>query len=346
MIDGIAMSNSIRVLEPGLQTCIQDYPGRIGYWRVGIPLSGPMDAIAFKLANLLVGNPASAAALEVQFVGVKLEFLGDAVIALTGGDWQPLLDDEPIPLWETVSVRSGQILACPWARTGARLYIAIAGGLEAEAILGSKSAFPSGFGGAGPLKADDLLSFGAAAATTECWVKTAARPTYPDEWSVEVTVGPHFDWLDSNGQETLLDGPWKITGRSDRTGMRLKGPQLTFSSRALDKDPQHGPDPTNVVSAGYPLGAVNLCGDTPIILPADAPTMGGFINPVVVVSASLWKIGQARPGQTLRFKLIGIEEAIELRRQFEELTSPASIETVAARSGEHDADCDGGTEDA
>ena len=339
------MPNSIRVLEPGLQSCIQDLPGRIGFWRVGIPLSGPMDAMAFRFANLLLGNPAGAAALEVQFVGPKLEFLGDAVIALTGGDWQPLLDDEPIALWETVGVKSGQVLACPWARTGARLYLAIAGGFEAETILGSKSSFPAGFGGAGPLKADDLLGFANGTTATECRIKQAIRPTYPDELSVEVTVGPHFDWLDSNGQQTLLDGPWKITGRSDRTGMRLKGPRLTFSTRALDKDPQHGPDPTNVVSAGYPLGAVNLCGDTPIILPVDAPTMGGFINPLVVVSASLWKIGQARPGQTLRFKLVGIDEAITLRRRFEELTSPESIEPIPAWDGNSRTFIDKGSED-
>ena len=325
----MTMSNEIRVLESGLQTCIQDYPGRIGFWRVGIPLSGPMDAVAFKLANLLVGNPAGAAALEAQFIGPKLEFLGDAVIALTGGDWQPLLDGQPIALWETVKVQAGQTLACPRARTGARLYLAIAGGFEAETVLGSKSAFPSGFGGAGSLEAGELLSFGCSSPVSTCRVKYAVRPTYPDELSVEVTVGPHFDWLDSNGQETLLDGLWNITGRSDRTGMRLKGPQLSFSRRAIDKDPQHGPDPTNVVSAGYPLGAVNLCGDTPIILPVDAPTMGGFINPLVVVSASLWKVGQARPGQTLRFRLVGIDEAIKLRRKFEELTSPESIESIS-----------------
>ena len=322
------MTNAIRVLEPGLQTCIQDFPGRIGFWRVGIPLSGPMDAIAFKLANLLVSNPVGAAALEAQFVGPTLEFLDDAVVALTGGEWQPLLDDEPVPLWETVGVRAGQVLACPWARTGARLYLAVAGGVEADTVLGSKSAFPSGFGGAGPLKADDLLRIGAASAPAGRRVRHTARPAYPDRWSVEATVGPHFDWLDARGQQTLIDGPWTITGRSDRTGMRLKGPQLSFSRRALDKDPQHGPDPTNVVSAGYPLGAVNLCGDTPIILPADAPTMGGFINPLVVVSASLWKVGQARPGQTLRFRLVGIDDAIELRREFEALTSPDSLESI------------------
>jgi len=162
------------------------------------------------------------------------------------------------------------------------------------------------------------------------------RPKYPDELLAEVTVGPHFDWLDSTGQQALLEGPWKVTGRSDRTGIRLEGPKVSFSRRALDKDPQHGPDPTNVVSAGYPLGGLNLCGDTPIILPVEAPTMGGFINPVVVISASLWKVGQARPGQILRFRLVGIDEAIDHRRQFEELTSLESIEPIKGNQADRD----------
>jgi urea carboxylase len=329
-------SNQIRVLEGGLQTCIQDYPGRIGFWRVGIPLSGPMDAFAFKLANLLVGNPVGTAALEIQFVGPKVKFLSDAIIALTGGDWQPMLDDQPIALWETINVQAGQVLVCPSALTGARLYLAIAGGFEAKTVLGSKSAFPSGFGGAGPIKADDLLTFGGGSIDVGYRVKHAVRPKYPDELLAEVTVGPHFDWLDSTGQQALLEGPWKVTGRSDRTGIRLEGPKVSFSRRALDKDPQHGPDPTNVVSAGYPLGGLNLCGDTPIILPVEAPTMGGFINPVVVISASLWKVGQARPGQILRFRLVGIDEAIDHRRQFEELTSLESIEPIKGNQADRD----------
>ena len=340
------MTGSVRVLEAGLQTCVQDYPGRLGFWRVGIPLSGPMDALAFKLANLVVGNPVGAAALECQFVGPKLEFLSDAVVALTGGDWQPMLDDEPVPLWEAVEVRSGQVLACQWARSGARMYLAVAGGFEGKTVLGSKSAFPAGFGGGGPIAVDDVLAFAAGPAGGKWRVRHAVRPDYPKELAAEVTVGPHFDWLDAGGQATLLDGPWTITGRSDRTGIRLKGPKLSFSSRALDKDPQHGPDPTNVVSAGYPLGAVNICGDTPIILPVDAPTMGGFINPIVIISASLWTVGQGRPGQTLRFRLVGIEDAIQRRRKFEELTSAASIEPIpdargAAQPGRHGGSDDG-----
>ena len=171
-------------------------------------------------------------------------------------------------------------------------------------------------------------------------------PDYPDEMLVEVTVGPHFDWLDPNGQETLLKGPWKITARSDRTGIRLEGPRSSFSSRALHKDPQHGPDPTNVVSAGYPLGGINLCGDTPIILPVDAPTMGGFITPVVVISASLWKVGQARPGQTLRFRLVGVDEAIDLRRRHEELTSSKSIESISSDKADRNGSRDGGAQNA
>jgi len=336
------MSNKIRVLEGGLQTCIQDYPGRVGFWRVGIPLSGPMDAFAFKLANLLVGNQVGTTALESQFIGPKLMFCSDAIIGLTGGDWEPRLDDKPVALWETVNVKSGQVLTCPRARTGARLYLAIAGGFDAETVLGSKSSFPSGFGGAGAINDGDVLTFGGGDTVWRRRVKSSVRPNYPDDLLVEVTVGPHFDWLDQKGQDLLLKGPWKITGRSDRTGIRLAGPLLSFSRRALHKDPQHGPDPTNVVSAGYPLGGINLCGDTPIILPVDAPTMGGFITPLVVISASLWKVGQVRPGQVLRFRLVDIDEAINLRRRFEEITSSGSIEIIAGDKTQRNRSHDGG----
>jgi urea carboxylase len=128
---------------------------------------------------------------------------------------------------------------------------------------------------------------------------------------------------------TMLDNAWKVTGRSDRTGIRLAGPKLSFSRRALQKAPEHGPDPTNVINTGYPIGGINLCGDTPIILPVDGPSMGGFITPLVVPSGALWKVGQARPGQTLRLRAIDVAEAIELRRSLDLWASDDSLEPAS-----------------
>jgi len=322
---------ALRVVEPGLQTTIQDFPGRIGYWRVGIPPSGPMDALAFRLANLLVGNAPGAAAIEVQFVGPTLTFEVDATIALAGGSAVATLDEVPAPLWRTCLARAGQTLKCRPVTTGARLYIAVAGGLRRDLVLGSRSTFVRDGVGGGPLKAGDRIEFETPAAPPLCRrVRPERLPQYGDAIEAEVTAGPHADWLDDAGMALMLGTPWKVTGRSDRTGVRLAGPKLSFSRRALEKAPEHGPDPTNVINTGYPIGGVNLCGDTPIILPVDGPSQGGFITPLVVPSAALWKVGQTRPGQTLRLRAVAVEEAIELRRALDRWASDDSLEPAPA----------------
>jgi 5-oxoprolinase (ATP-hydrolysing) subunit C len=322
---------ALRVVEPGLQTTVQDFPGRVGYWRVGIPPSGPMDALAFRLANLLAGNPSGAAAIEVQFVGPALTFETDATIALAGGSAAATVDAAPAPLWETFAVRAGQTLRCRPITSGARLYIAVAGGLRRDMVLGSRATFVrDGIGGA-PLKAGDRIEFDAPPAPPPRHrVKLDRVPQYADAIEAEVTAGPHADWLDDAGMTLMLDTAWKVTGRSDRTGIRLIGPKLSFSRRALDKAPEHGADPTNIINTGYPIGGINLCGDTPIVLPVDGPSQGGFITPLVVPSAALWKVGQARPGQTLRLRAIAVEEAIELRRALDRWASGDSLEPAPA----------------
>ena len=322
----MSAGGSIVVVEPGLQTTVQDYPGRIGLWRVGIPPSGPMDSLAFRLANLLVGNPSGAAALEAQFIGPKLLFKTATSIALTGPDSEATIDGVGVPFWETLKVYPDQVLHCRYVESGARIYIAVAGGIERELAFGSRATFPqSGIGG-GALKAGDPLAIGATPAEPPLrWMPFDRRPDYPDRIDVEVTSGPHFDWLSEQGRRILLTSAWKVTGRSDRTGIRLDGPRLDFAERALHKPPEHGTEPTNVVNTGYPVGGLNLCGDTPIILPFDGPSMGGFITPIVVASAALRKVGQARPGQILRFRLVPLNDAIALRRRLEQVASEASI---------------------
>ncbi len=138
----------LEIVKPGLETSVQDYPGRIGYWAQGFPPSGPMDSWSFRLANRLVGNPPGAAALECQFLGPTIRFRDDTVIAITGAEMDPRLDGEPVPMWETVAVRAEQELALTFARVGARAYIAIAGGIDTPLWLGSRSTFhKAGVGG-------------------------------------------------------------------------------------------------------------------------------------------------------------------------------------------------------
>jgi biotin-dependent carboxylase-like uncharacterized protein len=315
------------VLEPGLQTTVQDWPGRVGYWRVGIPPSGPMDALAFRLANLLVGNEPGAPALEVQFLGPSLRFNADTDIALTGGSGAPTLDGAAAPMWRTVTVRAGQTLRCGPLRTGARAYLAIGGGIAKDALLGSVATFARGGVGGRPLAKDDRIALkGPAAGAVQRQVKASAIPAYPNEASIEVTCGPHFDWLNADGHAAFLAEPWRVTPHSDRTGVRLAGPAVGFARRATEKAPENGREPTNVINTGYPIGGVNLCGETPIILPVDGPSQGGFITPFVVISSALWKVGQLRPNQMLRFRHVTLADAVARRRDFERQSSMAVIE--------------------
>jgi biotin-dependent carboxylase-like uncharacterized protein len=322
----------IEVIQPGLETTIQDYPGRVGYWNVGIPPSGPADALAFQLANLLVGNDGGWPALEIQYIGPTIRFRRDSVVALTGADVRPKVDAQPIPMWRTIRVRAGQVLECSFARNGARAYLAIDGGIDVPPVLGSRSTFVrAGIGGVDgqPLTKGMRLPLGASKFDGVMRrVREDVVPAYGDEWTVAVIAGPHDDWLDEQGRESFLASPWTVQAQSDRTGYRLAGRAVTFDRRALEKPPENGPDPTNIINYGYPLGAINYCGSTPIILLVDGPSQGGFITPYVVASAELWKVAQARPGDRIRFQEVSLSVAGTLSARLLDICSPLSLEEV------------------
>jgi urea carboxylase len=318
------------VLVPGLETSIQDYPGRIGFWNQGFPPSGPMDSWSFRIANLLVGNEAGAAGLEAQFMGPTLKFQRDAVIAVTGADMQPKLDAEAAPLWESFTVKAGQTLALASSKTGARSYIAIAGGIDTPPWLGSRSTFhKAGVGGmqGRALQKGQVVPVARGAGTPGRTTKAECRPTFAADkiWTIEVVAGPNDDWIDEAGHKRFLSTDWKLSSKSDRTGFRLEGPQWTFTEKAYKKAPENGAEPSNIIDQGYPLGAINLAGQTPIILVNDGPSMGGFINPYTVPSATVWKLGQSKPGDIYRFKSISIDDAQALRKKLNAICSPSSI---------------------
>lgn len=302
------------VIKAGLETAIQDWPGRIGFWNKGFPPSGPMDSWSFRLANLLVGNAPGDAGLECQFMGPTLRFQRDTVIALTGADMQAKLDDLPCPLWESIAVRAGETLSMSFAKLGARAYIAIAGGIDAPFVLGSRSTFhKAGVGGLDgyALKAGQVVPVLPGQGRAGRRVKAAARPVIRTDkrWLVEAVAGPNDDWIDDDGHARFLSADWKVSSKSDRTGFRLDGPLWTFTAKAYNKLPEHGSEPANILDQGYPLGAINLAGQTPIILVSDGPSMGGFINPYTVPSCAFWKLAQARPGEVFNFKAVSVTEA-------------------------------------
>tara|TARA_B100000963_G_scaffold360168_1_gene390030 strand:- start:150 stop:1118 length:969 start_codon:yes stop_codon:yes gene_type:complete len=318
------------VIKKGLETSVQDYPGRVGYLNQGFPPSGPMDSWSFRLANLLVGNNPNEGALECQYTGPTLKFESEHVIAICGADMQPKIDGQSIPLWESVLIKSGQILELNFCLNGARSYIAFSGGINIQSWLGSKSTFhKAGVGGIEgyALQEGQKIPLGKSEGKVGKKIKSDALPeiTKSGLWEIEVVRGPNDDWLDENGYKTFLQAEWKLQARSDRTGFRLDGPPLTFNEKATNKSPEHGYEPSNIIDQGYPVGGINLAGQTPIILVNDGPSMGGFIVPYTVPSASFWKLGQAKPSEKLKFIEITVEKSQEMRSLQTSLCSNGSV---------------------
>jgi urea carboxylase len=330
------MANAtIDVVKPGLETSVQELPGRIGYWEQGFPPSGPMDIWSFRLANLLVGNPPETAALECQFLGPELVFQAPARVAITGADMTPMVDGGAVDLWTTLQLEAGQRLTLGPARTGARAYVAISGGIDAAPVLGSRATFHmAGIGGIDghAIKTGQSIPIGKAGNGPQhgTRIAPAARPAINGErhWTIEVVPGPNDDWIDAAGKARFLEADWTLTAKSDRTGFRLSGPAWSFSPLATHKRPEHGRDPSNILDHGYPFGAVNLAGQTPIILVNDGPSTGGFINPFTVITAAFWKLAQSRPGDIYRFAALTVEEAQQRRRELDRHCTPASLVTA------------------
>ena len=321
----------LEVIKPGLETSIQDWPGRYGYLNVGFPWSGPMDSWSFRLANCLVGNAPGDGALECQFIGPTLKFQRAAVIALTGAEMQAKLDGNLLSLWASVAVAAGQTLAFGSARSGARGYLAIAGGIHNEAFFGSRATFhKGGLGGmeGHAIKAGQVIPVGNGTGRAGRTVKVSARPAIVTDkrWQVEVVLGPNDDWIDEAGHTRFLNTDWKLSSKSDRGGFRLEGPDWTFTPRATNKLPEHGSDPANIVDHGYPVGAINLAGQTPIILVNDGPSGGGFINPYTVPQCAFWKLGQSKPGEIYRFNVLSVIAAQARAREITALCTEISIE--------------------
>ena len=320
----------VQVIKKGLETSVQDYPGRIGTLNLGFPPSGPMDSWSFRLANVLVNNEPGTAALECQFMGPTLKFNDDRVIAITGADMSPKIDGTPVPLWESLKVKKDQILEMAFATVGARSYIAFSGGINTTPWLGSRSTFhKAGVGGIDGKAIQDgqIIPLNKSKSVKGRKIKNSSIPVMSTnkKWLVEVVKGPNDDWVDEKGHKMFLNSDWKLQSKSDRTGYRLEGPKWSFTEKATNKSLEHGTFPSNIIDQGYPVGAINLAGQTPIILVNDGPSMGGFIVPYTVPSASFWKLGQAKPGDSFNFVEVSVEKAQTLRTEQTMICSEASL---------------------
>ena len=320
----------VQVIKKGLETSVQDYPGRIGTLNLGFPPSGPMDSWSFRLANVLVENEPGAAALECQFLGPTLKFNSDRIIAITGANMSPKINGTPVPLWESLEVKKDQVLEMSFATVGARSYIAFSGGINTTPWLGSRSTFhKAGVGGieGKAIQEGQIIPLNKSKSVAGRKIKKNSIPVMSTnkKWSVEVVKGPNDDWVDKKGHKMFLNSDWKLQSKSDRTGYRLDGPKWSFTKKATHKGLEHGTFPSNIIDQGYPVGAINLAGQTPIILVNDGPSMGGFIVPYTVPSASFWKLGQAKPGDRFNFVEISVEKAQALRAEQTMICSEASL---------------------
>ncbi len=321
----------IEVIQPGTYTSVQDYPGRVGLWSVGVPPSGPMDDYAFRLANRIVGNHESAAAIEYTIIGPKLKFHTDAIIALTGAISAAKIDGKLIEFWQPVAIKAGQILEIGKAEQGCRGYIAVRNGIDVPVYLGSRSTFALGqFGGhAGrTLRATDMLPisnpaiaacttpapvYAAAKAPAElipnCFSKTETART----WDIGVLYGPHGapDFFTEDAIKMFFDTAWEVHYNSNRLGIRLNGPKPTWTR---SDGGEAGLHPSNIHDTEYAMGSINFTGDMPVILTKDGPSLGGFVCPVTIVKAELWKVGQVKPGDKICFKRMSFDDALSLEK--------------------------------
>ena len=322
--DFAAPARAFEIVEPGTQTTVQDHPGRLGYWDVGVPPSGPMDDLAFRCANAVVGNAPDAAALECTMVGPTLRFRAPVTFALAGADMGATLGDLPVPLHRAVEARAGDVLRVGVAAgAGSRGYLAFRGGLDVPAYLGSRATFTLGmFGGheGRALRTGDVLHVGEAAARPALEAATALPPALVPALSREVTLavlyGPQGapDFFTEEDIATFFDATWTVHHNSSRTGVRLIGPKPTWARKDGGEAGLH---PSNIHDNAYAIGAVDFTGDMPVILGPDGPSLGGFVCPATVVTAELWKLGQLKAGDKVRFRPVTLAEARRLRTERE-----------------------------
>ncbi|KTT42848.1 allophanate hydrolase [Pseudomonas oryzihabitans] len=311
---------SLKVLKPGLATSVQD-GGREGYYHLGIPPSGALDQYALRAANLLVGNPATAAVLECTLLGPQFEIQRDALVAICGAAMTPRLDGAEMPLDTAFRVRAGQVLGFDFIKAGARGYIAIDGGIAVPPVLDSRSTYGlgaiGGFNGR-RLQAGDELPLGEPNTRGQegLVLPRSLQIDVGGEVSLRVLPGLYHHRLTAQAAERFFADTWTVGSEADRTGYRFKGgTPLVFEPR--EQPFGAGSDPSNIVDACYPIGSIQVPGGLePIILHRDAVSGGGYATIGTVISPDLNLMAQMQPNQKARFVAITLEEALAARRRY------------------------------
>ncbi len=306
---------AFQVLNPGVLTTIQDL-GRKGFMKYGTPASGVADRFAATTANLLTGNEADAALLEIALFRLELRALGDLTVAVTGGNLLPTVNKDPLPMWRSVTVRSGDCIAFRGRKKGFRAYLAVRGGFSGERYLHSRSVFVRGLMGR-PLQPKEILATGEIGnpEMPPRILPPEMIPDYSGREPLGVILGPQDDRFTKRGIETFLAAEYKVSAQSDRMGYRLEGPKIEHVEGA------------DIISEGIARGGVQVPGDgLPILLLWDAQVSGGYTKIAHVVSADLDRLAQVMPGDVVRFRKVSLQEAHEaLRRQREKMEEMKSV---------------------
>ena len=323
-------TQKIEVLQSGIQTSIQDVDGRLGYWDVGVPPSGAIDPLSLSVANQLLGNAKNTAGLECTLQGPSLKFHCDSQIVITGGEMPSKLDGVNVPMWQTINVKKGQVLKCGTIMTGCRSYIGIKGGFDVPEYLGSQATFTLGqFGGhAGRnLLIGDMLPITAYSSAESTQLDAQNIPSFSHSWEIAVMYGPHGapDFFTKKDIDTFFANEFEIHYNSSRTGIRLVGPKPEW---AREDGGEAGLHPSNIHDNAYAIGAIDFTGDMPIILGPDGPSLGGFVCPAVVIHSELWKIGQLKAGDKVKFIPVSYAQAKAMDQKYHQSISASDTALI------------------
>ncbi len=337
--DVVYQPGAVEVLSPGVQTTVQQWPGRTGYWAVGVPPSGPMDDFSFRLGNRRLGNEEGMPGLEVTIAGPTLAFKGATKI-LVAGSAQLCLKrasgvEEPAAPWQPVRVNQGDVLAIGTVTAGMRVYVLFEGGLEIPAMLGSAATFTLGrIGGMNgrALVSSDVLHFAKRSrqeSLEPIATPRAILPDLEDRHTLRITMGPHStnDFLTPEGIRSFLKSEWTVHYHSSRTGVRLIGPKPDW---ARADGGEAGLHPSNIHDNAYAFGAIDFTGDMPVVLGPDGPSLGGFVCPAAVIEADRWKLGQLGAGDRVKLIAVTEREAHKLAQQYDAAIADGTAQDYGA----------------
>ena len=287
----------------GIFTTVQDY-GRMGYQNLGFHVCGVMDRHAYWAANLLVDNTDREAVLEFTICGPTLYFTSDTVICITGGDFDPKINGEQIPMYRAVEVKSGDELEMGFCRSGTWGYIAFAGGLDVPTVMGSRSTdIKCRLGGyeGRPIRDGDEIEFLSNIKTLPLMKERHLEiPDYgADVVEVRVTMGPQDDHFTQDGIHTFLLSEYTVTSQCDRMGYRLEGDVIEHNELGAD-----------IISDGIAKGAIQVpSSGQPIVMMSDRQTLGGYTKIANIISVDISKLAQCKYPQKVKFTKVSVDEA-------------------------------------